>query len=71
MAALKEQEKAVIAALASSTWSDHMMPYGPTKIVDGQNTGAQPVNTQVLGDNIEVIFPKEFASADPVFPMPA
>jgi len=47
------------------------MPYGPTKIVDGQNTGAQPVNTQVLGDNIEVILPKEFASADPVFPMPA
>jgi len=63
--------EAVIAALASSTWSDHFMPYGPTKIVDGQNTGAQPVNTQVLGDDIEVIFPKEFASADPVFPMPA
>jgi len=63
--------EAVIAALASSTWSDHFMPYGPTKIVNGQNTGAPPVNTQVLGDNIEVIFPKEFASADPVFPMPA
>ena len=62
---------AVIESLAASTWSDHMMPYGPTKIVNGQNMGAQPVNTQVLGNDIEVIFPKEFASADAVFPMPA
>ncbi len=59
---------AVIAAMAASTWDKHGMPYGPTKMMDGQNEGAQPVNTQVLKGVIEVIFPKKFASADPVFP---
>ena len=47
------------------------MPYGPTKFVNGQNQGAAPVNTQVLGNDIQVIFPAAFASAKPVFPMPA
>ena len=60
----------VIEALASSTFADHIMPYGPTKFVNGQNEGAQPVNTQIRGERIEVIFPKEFASTDPVFPVP-
>jgi branched-chain amino acid transport system substrate-binding protein len=46
------------------------MPYGPTKFVDGQNQGAAPVNTQVLGNDIQVIFPQTFATAKPVFPMP-
>jgi len=46
------------------------MPYGPTKFVNGQNQGAAPVNTQVLGGDIAVIFPTAFASAKPVFPMP-
>jgi branched-chain amino acid transport system substrate-binding protein len=61
----------VIAALASSTFEDHIMPYGPTKFVNGQNEGAQPVNTQIRGDKIEVIFPREFATAAPVFPNPS
>ena len=47
------------------------MPYGPTKFVNGQNQGAAPVNTQVQGNDIQVIFPAAFASAKPVFPMPA
>ncbi|MBN9065703.1 MAG: ABC transporter substrate-binding protein [Rhizobiales bacterium] len=63
-----DKEK-VIEALASSTWDKHGMPYGPTKFVNGQNEGAAPANTQVLGGQIEVIYPKEFASADAVFPM--
>jgi branched-chain amino acid transport system substrate-binding protein len=46
------------------------MPYGPTKFVGGQNQGAAPVNTQVLGNDIQVIFPQTFATAKPVFPMP-
>jgi branched-chain amino acid transport system substrate-binding protein len=46
------------------------MPYGPTKFVNGQNQGAAPVNTQVLNNDIEVIFPAEFQSAKAVFPMP-
>ncbi len=58
----------VIEALGSSTFADHIMPYGPTKFVDGQNQGAQIVTTQIRNKKIEVIFPKEFASADPAFP---
>jgi branched-chain amino acid transport system substrate-binding protein len=58
-------------ALASSTFSGHVMPYGPTKFVNGQNQGAAPVNTQVQGNDIQVILPAQFASAKPVFPMPA
>ncbi len=62
------EKDAVNAALASSTWDQHGMPYGPTKMVNGQNEGAQPVNTQVQKGVIEVIFPKEFASAEAIFP---
>jgi branched-chain amino acid transport system substrate-binding protein len=60
----------IIDALASSTFAGHVMPYGPTKFVNGQNQGAAPVNTQVLDNDIQVIFPAAFASAKPVFPMP-
>jgi branched-chain amino acid transport system substrate-binding protein len=68
--AKSSKRDAVTDALASSTWSKHMMPYGPTKFVDGQNQGAAPVNTQVVGKDIKVIFPKEFANAKPIYPMP-
>ncbi len=60
----------VITGLESSTFSGHVMPYGPTKFVNGQNQGAAPVNTQVLGNDIQVILPERFASAKPVYPMP-
>jgi branched-chain amino acid transport system substrate-binding protein len=60
----------IIEALASSTWSGHIMPYGPTKFVDGQNQGAAPANTQVIGHDIQVILPEAFASAKPVYPLP-
>src|SRR6187402_1496637 len=60
----------VIGALESSTFAGHVMPYGPTKFVNGQNQGAAPVNTQVINNDIQVIFPAAFASAKPVFPMP-
>jgi branched-chain amino acid transport system substrate-binding protein len=60
----------LISALESSTFAGHVMPYGPTRFVNGQNQGAAPVNTQVLGNEIQVIFPEIFASAKPVFPMP-
>jgi branched-chain amino acid transport system substrate-binding protein len=61
----------IIEALASSTFAGHIMPYGATKFVEGQNTGAAPVNTQVQGNDIKVIFPETFADAKPVFPVPA
>ncbi|MBX3553659.1 MAG: ABC transporter substrate-binding protein [Pseudolabrys sp.] len=60
----------IISALESSTFSGHVMPYGPTKFINGQNQGAAPVNTQVLKKDIEVILPAAFASAKAVFPMP-
>ncbi len=60
----------VLAALEASTFSGHIMPYGPTKFVNGQNQGAAPVNTQIQGNDIQVIFPAAFASAKPVFPTP-
>jgi branched-chain amino acid transport system substrate-binding protein len=58
----------VTEALSNSTFSGHIMPYGPTKFVNGQNMGAAPVNTQVQNGDIKVIFPTEFADAKPVFP---
>jgi branched-chain amino acid transport system substrate-binding protein len=65
------EKEAVIAALNASTFADHGMPYGATKIENGQNVGARAVNTQVQKGNIEVVLPKEFASADAIFPVPA
>jgi branched-chain amino acid transport system substrate-binding protein len=58
----------ITEALGASTFADHIMPYGPTKFVNGQNQGAAPVNTQVQEGDIKVIFPTEFANAKPVFP---
>lgn len=62
---------AIIAALESSTFSDHIMPYGPTKFVNGQNTGAQPLMTQVLKGDIRVVIPRDYREADPLFPLKA
>ena len=56
--------------LASSTFKAELMPYGPTKFVDGQNQGARPAVMQSLKGDIEVIAPEEFASAKAVFPRP-
>jgi branched-chain amino acid transport system substrate-binding protein len=57
------------AALAASDFGGHIMPYGPTRFDKGQNQGARPVNTQVQGEDIKVIFPEEVADARPVFPV--
>jgi len=64
-----DKEK-VIAALSASTWSDHFMPYGPTKFVNGQNQGGKAVMLQASRKDIEVVWPSRFASAKPVFPKP-
>lgn len=65
------ERKAIIAALAKSTWQSDIMPYGPTKIVNGQNMAAQPLNTQVLGNEIAVIAPPDYMTRPAVFPRPA
>lgn len=62
---------AITAALESSSFADHIMPYGPTKFVNGQNTGAQPLMTQVVKGDIKVIIPREYRETDPLFPLKA
>ena len=64
-----DKEK-LLAALESSTWSDHVMPYGPTKFVNGQNQGGRPVMLQASKSDIDVVWPSKYASAKPVFPKP-
>jgi branched-chain amino acid transport system substrate-binding protein len=60
----------IIAALAATKgFTGHIMPYGETAFLDGQNQGAAPVNTQVQGGEIKVIFPERFSDAKPVFPV--
>lgn len=59
-----------IDALNTSTFSDHFMPYGPTKFVNGQNTGSQAVALQIQKGDMEVVWPDAFASKPVVFPRP-
>jgi branched-chain amino acid transport system substrate-binding protein len=66
----KSADRAAITdALAKSTFSDHFMPYGPTRFENGQNVGAQPLMTQVIKGDIRVIVPRDYREAEPVFPM--
>jgi branched-chain amino acid transport system substrate-binding protein len=62
------RREAIIDALAASTWDRTFMPYGPTKFVNGQNQGAEPLVMQVVKGDIEVILPNTFAQRAPVFP---
>jgi branched-chain amino acid transport system substrate-binding protein len=62
---------AIVEALSASTWDKHFMPYGPTRFVNGQNTGARPLVLQVLKGDVKVVLPKEYREADPVFPWKA
>ncbi|MCZ0963605.1 ABC transporter substrate-binding protein [Paracoccus benzoatiresistens] len=62
--------KAIIQTLAASTFDGSIMPYGPTKFVNGDNVNSQPVNTQIRGEEIELVFPEQYATAEPVFPIP-
>ncbi|HYD07305.1 MAG TPA: ABC transporter substrate-binding protein, partial [Reyranella sp.] len=55
-----DKEK-LTAALASSTYKAELMPYGPTKFVNGQNEGAKAAVLQADKGDIKVIAPQEFA----------
>ena len=59
-----------IAALESSTWTPSIMPYGPTKFVDGQNEGGRGALLQASKTDIDVVWPGPFASVKPIFPQP-
>ena len=67
----KADREAITAALAGSNFAGHIMPYGPTRFVDGQNQGAQPLMTQVVDGDIKVIFPTDFRQTKPIFPLNA
>ncbi|MBL8341824.1 MAG: ABC transporter substrate-binding protein [Rubrivivax sp.] len=68
----KSTDRATItAALESSSFADHLMPYGPTRFVNGQNQGAQPLMTQVIKGDIRVIVPRDYREAEPIFPLRA
>ncbi|MEM8877569.1 MAG: ABC transporter substrate-binding protein [Pseudomonadota bacterium] len=58
------ERDAVQAAMLSSTFSGHGMPYGPTRFVDGQNIGATAALTQVQDGEIRLIGPAGFSDAD-------
>jgi branched-chain amino acid transport system substrate-binding protein len=62
---------AIIDALAKSKFSNHIMPYGETQFVNGQNLGAQPLMTQVVKGDIKVIIPREYREVEPIFPLKA
>ncbi len=62
-----DKEK-LTAALASSTFSDHFMPYGPTRFEGGQNQGAHASAQQIQRGDIAVVWPEAFADAPAVFP---
>ncbi len=62
------KRKAIVDALGASTWDRHFMPYGPTRFVNGQNTGAQPMMMQVRNKDISVVLPSAYAESAPVFP---
>lgn len=65
-----DDRAAIMEAMANSTWEGSIMPYGATKMENGQNTGARPLVTQVIGNDIKVVAPADYASAAPIFPRP-
>jgi branched-chain amino acid transport system substrate-binding protein len=64
-----DKEK-LIAALNASTFKAELMPYGPTRFVNGQNQGGRPEAMQAIKGDIHVIAPAEFAEMKAVFPKP-
>ena len=64
-----DKEK-LLAALGGSTFKADLMPYGPTKFVNGQNEGGRAAVMQAFKGDIEVIAPDDVSSAKAVFPKP-
>jgi len=44
------------------------MPYGPTKMVNGQNMGSRAVAIQAQQGDVQIIAPSAYASANAIFP---
>jgi branched-chain amino acid transport system substrate-binding protein len=61
----------LIEVLGTQSFDSSVMPYGQSKFVNGQNVNALPLNTQVQGGDVKVIYPAEFAEVKPIYPMKA
>jgi branched-chain amino acid transport system substrate-binding protein len=61
----------LLEVLSTQSFGSSVMPYGQSKFVNGQNVNALPLNTQVQGGDVKVIYPAEFAEVKPIFPMKA
>jgi len=66
-----DKEK-LIEALSKTNYKDHMLatPAPITFDKDGQNTISCNVMHQILKGRFEVVLPKSWQTAKPVFPMP-
>ncbi len=62
---------AIRDALAKTNMTNHILPQGPIVFgKDGQNVNAQAVVTQIQGGVVKVVWPRKYAEAEPVFPVP-
>lgn len=56
-------------ALTKTHITQHILPQGPIVFgPNGQNKNAAPAITQILGGKIKVVWPRQYALAEPVFP---
>jgi branched-chain amino acid transport system substrate-binding protein len=64
-------KEAIREALTKTDFSRHVLPQGPIQFgQDGQNKNATTLLMQILNKKIEVVWPKEYATAKVVFPHP-
>ena len=61
--------EAIRKALTETNFTNHILPQGPIVFgADGQNKNASAVLMQVTNKNIEVVWPKDYATGKVVFP---
>ncbi len=61
---------ALTETLKTQDFDPTVMPYGIVKFDEtGQNQNALPLNTQVQNGDIKVIYPEDYAQAEPIFPV--
>lgn len=58
-------------ALAATNITEHILPQGPIVFDEnGQNKNASAAMMQILDGEIKVVWPKKYAQAEPIFPVP-
>ncbi|MEB3101665.1 ABC transporter substrate-binding protein [Ferviditalea candida] len=58
-------------ALTQTDFSKHILPQSPIKFdATGQNVNAQAVLNQIFDGKSQVVFPDDYKTANPVYPMP-